>query len=30
MTGTECCRAAMTIMGAGADSSEYYANIDHG
>ncbi len=27
MTGTECCRAAMTIMGAGADSSEYYAQF---
>lgn len=25
MTGTECCRAAMTIMGA--DSSEYYAQF---
>ena len=27
MTGTECCRAAMTIMGAGADSNEYYAQF---
>lgn len=27
MTGTECWRAAMTIMGAGADSSEYYAQF---
>ncbi len=27
MTGNECCRAAMTLMGAGADSSEYYAQF---